>query len=100
MVFYMERHFNTQPVLSVSDCEASRYCGRGTWGDLFLPESTQDVVCKPRCRADDSEDVGLESSTPWCFVGNGGMDYGDYYWGLYRGYYRDPCPHSLLSTRE
>ena len=28
------------------------------------------------------------------------MDYGDYYWGLYRGYYRDPFPHSLLSTRE
>ena len=26
----------------------------------------------------------------WCLVGNGGMDYGDYYWGLYRGYYRDP----------
>ena len=24
------------------------------------------------------------------------MDYGDYYWGLYRGYYRDPFPHSLL----
>ena len=30
------------------------------------------------------------------------MDYGDYtyYWGLYRGYYGDPFPHSLLSTRE
>ena len=28
------------------------------------------------------------------------MDYGDYYWGLYRGYYRDPFPHSLLSTRQ
>ena len=36
----------------------------------------------------------------WFLVGNGGMDYGDYYWGLYRGYYRDPFPHSLLSTRE
>ena len=24
----------------------------------------------------------------------------DYYWGLYRDYYRDPFPHSLLSTRE
>ena len=24
------------------------------------------------------------------------MDYGDYYWGLYRDYYRDPFPHSLL----
>ena len=23
------------------------------------------------------------------------MDYGDYYWGLYRGYYRDPFLHSL-----
>ena len=28
------------------------------------------------------------------------MDIGDYYWGLYEGYYRDPFPHSLLSTRE
>ena len=28
------------------------------------------------------------------------MDYGDYYWGLYRDYYRDPCPHSRRSTRE
>ena len=28
------------------------------------------------------------------------MDYGDYYWGLYRDYYRDPFPHSLLGTRE
>ena len=33
-------------------------------------------------------------------VGNGGMDYGDDSWGLYRGYYRDPFPHSLLSTRQ
>ena len=36
----------------------------------------------------------------WCLVGNGGMDYWDYDWGLYRGYCRDPFPHSLLSTRE
>ena len=28
------------------------------------------------------------------------MDYGDYYWGLYRGYYKDPFPHSLLRTRQ
>ena len=28
------------------------------------------------------------------------MDYGDDYWALYRGYYRDPFPHSLLSTRQ
>ena len=34
--------------------------------------------------------------TVWFLVGNGGMDYGDYYWGLYRDYYR----HSLLSTRQ
>ena len=27
------------------------------------------------------------------------MDYGDYDWGLYRDYYRDPYPHSLLRTR-
>ena len=24
----------------------------------------------------------------------------DYYWGLYRDYYTDPFPHSLLSTRQ
>ena len=36
----------------------------------------------------------------WFLVGNGGMDYGDVYWGLYRDYYRDPFPHSLLSTRQ
>ena len=28
------------------------------------------------------------------------MDYGDYYWGLYRAYYKDPFPRSLLSTRQ
>ena len=28
------------------------------------------------------------------------MDIGDDYWGVYRGYYRDPFPHSLLSTRQ
>ena len=28
------------------------------------------------------------------------MDYGDYYWGLYRNYYRDPFAHSLLRTRQ
>ena len=30
--------------------------------------------------------------TVWCLVGKGGMDYGDEYWGLHRGYYRDPFP--------
>ena len=28
------------------------------------------------------------------------MDYRDYYSGLHRNHYRDPFPHSLLSTRE
>ena len=28
------------------------------------------------------------------------MDNSDYCWGIYRGYYRDPFPHSLLSTRQ
>ena len=29
------------------------------------------------------------------------MDYGVYYWGLYRDYYRDPFQaHFLLSTRQ
>ena len=39
-------------------------------------------------------------SLVWFEVGNGGMDVGDDYWVLYRDYYRDPFPHSLLSTRE
>ena len=38
--------------------------------------------------------------TVWFLVGNGGMDYEDYYWGLYGDYYRDPFPQSLLSTRQ
>ena len=29
----------------------------------------------------------------WFLVGNGGMDSGDYCWGFYRDYYRDPFPH-------
>ena len=28
------------------------------------------------------------------------MGYGDYSWGLYRYYYKDPFHHSLLSTRQ
>ena len=28
------------------------------------------------------------------------MDYGGCYWGLDMDYYRDPFPHSLLSTRQ
>ena len=28
------------------------------------------------------------------------MDYGDHYRGFSRDYYRDPFPHSLLSTRQ
>ena len=28
------------------------------------------------------------------------MDTGDDYWGLYRDYYKDPFPHSLLRTRQ
>ena len=27
--------------------------------------------------------------TVWFLVGNGRMDYGDYYWGLYTDYYSD-----------
>ena len=38
--------------------------------------------------------------TVWFLVGNGGMDYGDYYGGIYRDYYRDPFRHSLLGTRQ
>ena len=26
------------------------------------------------------------------------MDYGDYCWGLYRDYYRDPFPHTQHQT--
>ena len=28
------------------------------------------------------------------------MDYRDYYMRFYKDYYRDPFPHSLLSTRK
>ena len=42
----------------------------------------------------------LTYMSPWFLVGNGGMDCGDSYWGLYRDYYRDPFPHSLLSARQ
>ena len=34
----------------------------------------------------------------WFLVGNGGMDYGDYHWGLYRDYYRDPCVWCLVGS--
>ena len=27
-------------------------------------------------------------------------DYGDYYWGFYKDYHRDPFPHFIVSTRE
>ena len=46
------------------------------------------------------KEVLAEDTTVWCLGGNGGMDYRDDYWGLYRDYYRDAFPHSLLSTRE
>ena len=32
--------------------------------------------------------------------GNGLSDFRDYYLGLYKDYYRDPFPHSLLSTKS
>ena len=40
------------------------------------------------------------STTVWCLVGNGGMDCGGHYWGLYRDCKRDPYPHSQLRTRQ
>ena len=42
----------------------------------------------------------LTKKPVWFLVGNGGMDYGNYYWGVYRDYYRDPAAHSLLRTRQ
>ena len=33
----------------------------------------------------------------WFLAGNGGIDYGDYYWGLYRDYYRDPFQQPVPS---
>ena len=41
-----------------------------------------------------------QKTTPWCLGGKGGMDYRDYFGGLYRDYYGDPFPHSRRSTRE
>ena len=35
-------------------------------------------------------------ASAWFVVGNEEMGYGDYCWGLYRDYYRDPFPPSLL----
>ena len=36
----------------------------------------------------------------WFLAGNGGMGHWDYYWALYRDHYKDPFPHSLLSTKQ
>ena len=52
----------------------------------------------PRCRPNHCVPDSIQSV--WCLVGNGGMGYGDYSLGVYRDYYRDPFPHSLLSTRQ
>ena len=35
-----------------------------------------------------------------CLVPSREWGYGDHYWGVYRDYYKDPFPHSLLSTRQ
>ena len=42
----------------------------------------------------------MSGFSAWFLVGNGGIDYGDYYWGLYRDYYKNPFPRSPLRTRE
>ena len=31
-----------------------------------------------------SQPATTPTASPWCLVGNRGMGYGDYYWGLYR----------------
>ena len=36
-------------------------------------------------RANQKNAKSPDDSSCWFFVGNGGMDYGDYYWGLYTG---------------
>ena len=57
------------------------------------------VVCS--CRSAGKVRLTLDIlMTVWFLVGNGAMDYGDYYWGVYRDYYRDPFPLSLLSSRQ
>ena len=58
------------------------------------------LYSSPQAHVPSSENASDASSTVWFLVGNGGMDYGDYYWGFYRDYYRDPFPHSLLRTRQ
>ena len=58
------------------------------------------VMSDGNMRFHDAWDLQIQGLGVWCLVGNGGMDYGDYYWGLYRDYHRDPFPHSLLSTRQ
>ena len=39
-----------------------------------------------RSRGLGGRSLGLKRFTPWCLVGNGGMDIGDDYRGLYRDY--------------
>ena len=39
------------------------------------------------------KDFRLRNYPVWFLVRNRGMGYGDYYWGLYRDYYRDPFPN-------
>ena len=38
----------------------------------------------------------VAQNSVWFLVGNAGMDYGDYYWGLKRDYERDPFPEPLV----
>ena len=57
------------------------------------PEAASDV---PGAFSGEATACRAWRTTVWCLVGNGGMDIGDYYWGLYR----DPFPHSLLRTKE
>ena len=66
----------------------------------LLPGSDLWGVLDPEDGTNPDSIDGPGGLSVWCLVGNWGMDYGDSYWGLYKGYYRDPFPHSLLSIRE
>ena len=54
------------------------------------------ICCRFHVTAPDLQSwfVCFPAKAVWFLVGNGGMGYGDYYWGLYRRYHRDPFPHS------
>ena len=59
-----------------------------------LPPVLQTAAALVQCAPFSLSSKQQLGKTVWFLVGNGGMDYGDYYWGLYKDCHRDPFPHS------